>query len=106
MLSGRIITDGDQGAPELRGSSRRMAARGDGRAAWPVGHRRGGEAARDSARDGNLRRGRAGLSAEIAIRFDQAFGVSADTLTRMQAAHDLVPVRAKGEVIGMEWVAA
>ncbi len=40
--------------------------------------------------------GRAGLSAEIAIRFEKAFGLSADTLMRMQAAHDLVAVRGAG----------
>ena len=34
----------------------------------------------------NLLGGRAGLSAEMAIRFEQAFGLSADTLMRMQAA--------------------
>nr|WP_293992291.1 HigA family addiction module antitoxin [Sphingomonas sp.] len=44
----------------------------------------------------NLLRGRVGLSAEMAIRFEQAFGLSADTLMRMQAAHDLAQVRAKG----------
>jgi plasmid maintenance system antidote protein VapI len=30
----------------------------------------------------------------MAIRFEKAFGVSADTLMRMQAAHDLAQVRA------------
>src|SRR4051794_16225115 len=54
----------------------------------------------------NLLGGRAGLSAEMAIRFEQAFGLSADTLMRMQAAHDLAQVRAKGDVVGVERVAA
>lgn len=54
----------------------------------------------------NLLGGRAGLSAEMAIRFEQAFGLSADTLMRMQAAHDLARVRAEGEVVGVERVAA
>ena len=40
-----------------------------------------------------LLNGRAGLSAEMAIRFEKAFGVKADTLLRMQAAHDLARVR-------------
>jgi addiction module HigA family antidote len=40
--------------------------------------------------------GRAGLSAEMAIRFEKAFGVRADTLMRMQGAHDLAQVRAGG----------
>ena len=42
-----------------------------------------------------LLNGRAGLSAEMAIRFEKAFGVKADTLMRMQAAHDLAGARAK-----------
>jgi len=54
----------------------------------------------------NLLGGRAGLSAEMAIRFEQAFGLSADTLMRMQAAHDLAQERAKGDVVGVERVAA
>jgi addiction module HigA family antidote len=33
---------------------------------------------------------RAGLSAEIAFRFESAFGVDASMLIRMQATHDLV----------------
>jgi len=37
----------------------------------------------------NLLSGRAGLSAEMAIWFEKAFGVKADTLRRMQPAHDL-----------------
>lgn len=41
----------------------------------------------------NLLNGNAGLSAEMAIRFEKAFGVRADTLLRMQAAHDLARVR-------------
>lgn len=49
--------------------------------------------------------GRAGLSAEMAIRFERAFGLSADTLMRMQAAYDLARVRAKGDVVGVERVA-
>jgi addiction module HigA family antidote len=40
-----------------------------------------------------LLNGRAGLSAEMAIRFEKAFGISADTLLRMQAAHDLAQAR-------------
>lgn len=46
----------------------------------------------------NLLNGHAGLSAEMAIRFEKAFGVPAATLVRMQAAHDLVAAKeaAKG----------
>jgi addiction module HigA family antidote len=40
-----------------------------------------------------LLNGRAGLSAEMAIRFEKAFGVKADTLLRMQAAYELARAR-------------
>lgn len=40
-----------------------------------------------------LLNGRAGLSADMAIRFEKAFGISADTLMRMQTAHDLAEAR-------------
>ncbi len=43
----------------------------------------------------NLLNGNAGLSAEMAIRFEKAFGVQADTMMRMQAAHDLAEVRVR-----------
>ncbi|HZD90654.1 MAG TPA: HigA family addiction module antitoxin [Pseudolabrys sp.] len=35
------------------------------------------------------------LSAEMAIRFEKAFGVKADTLMRMQAAYDLAQARGR-----------
>ncbi|WP_375429541.1 HigA family addiction module antitoxin [uncultured Sphingomonas sp.] len=54
----------------------------------------------------NLLGGRAGLSAEMAIRFEKAFGVRADTLMRMQGAHDLAQVRAREGEIEVERVAA
>lgn len=54
----------------------------------------------------NVLGARAGLSAEMAIRFEKAFGLSADTLMRMQAAHDLAVVRARGGEIDVERVAA
>lgn len=54
----------------------------------------------------NLLNGRAGLSAEMAIRFEKAFGVRADTLVRMQAAHDLTQARAREADIKVERVAA
>lgn len=37
--------------------------------------------------------GRAALSAEMAIRFEHAFGVKADTLMRMQTRYDLAKAR-------------
>lgn len=54
----------------------------------------------------NLLNGRAGLSAEMAIRFEKAFGVRADTMLRMQAAHELAEARAHEEDIKVERIAA
>lgn len=51
-----------------------------------------------------LLNGRAGVSAEMAIRFEKAFGLSADTLLRMQAAHDLAQARAREAGIRVERV--
>jgi addiction module HigA family antidote len=45
---------------------------------------------------------RAGLSAEMAIRFEKAFGVKADTLLRMQTAHELAAARANEQAIRVE----
>lgn len=50
----------------------------------------------------NLLNGNAGLSAEMAIRFEKAFGVRADTMLRMQAAHDLAAARAREAEILVE----
>jgi addiction module HigA family antidote len=44
----------------------------------------------------NLLRGSAGLSADMAIRFESAFGLKAETLLRMQMAHDLARTREAG----------
>ncbi len=41
-----------------------------------------------------LLNGNASLSADMAIRFEKAFGTKADTLMRMQAAYDLAQARA------------
>lgn len=41
-----------------------------------------------------LLNGRQGLSADMAIRFEKAFGLRAETLMRMQAAHELAEARA------------
>ncbi len=53
----------------------------------------------------NLLNGKAGLSAEMAIRFEKAFGIQADTLLRMQAAHDLAVARADESRIKVERIA-
>jgi antitoxin HigA-1 len=45
----------------------------------------------------NLLNGNSGLSAAMAIRFEKAFGMRAETLLRMQVAHDLAQAR-EGEV--------
>ena len=49
-----------------------------------------------------LLNGRAGLSADMAIRFEKAFGVKADTLLRMQSAHELAQARAREDEIRVE----
>ena len=54
----------------------------------------------------NLLNGKAGLSAEMAIRFEKAFGVRADTMLRMQAAHELAEARAHESEIKVEGIAA
>jgi addiction module HigA family antidote len=54
----------------------------------------------------NLLNGSAGLSAEMAIRFEKAFGLHAETLLRMQAAHDLAKVRIRESDIKVQRVAA
>ena len=41
-----------------------------------------------------LRNGSAGLSAEMAMQFEKAFGTKADTLLRMRAAVELAQARA------------
>jgi addiction module HigA family antidote len=47
----------------------------------------------------NLLNARAGLSADMAIRFEKAFGVKADTLLRMQTTYELALARAReGEI--------
>lgn len=53
-----------------------------------------------------LLNGHAGLSAEMAIRFEKAFGLKADTMLRMQAAYDLAQARAREGDILVDRVAA
>lgn len=50
--------------------------------------------------------GHQGLTAEMAIRFEKAFGLKADTLMRMQSAHELAEARAHEDEIEVEAVAA
>lgn len=42
-----------------------------------------------------LLNGKASLSADMAIRFEKAFGINADTLLRMQTAYDLAQARSR-----------
>jgi addiction module HigA family antidote len=44
---------------------------------------------------GNLLNGNAGLSAEMAIRFEKAFALKGDTLMRMQSTRELADARTK-----------
>lgn len=49
-----------------------------------------------------LLNGHAGLTAMMALRFEKAFGISAETLLRMQAGYDLAQARARvGELDGV-----
>jgi len=50
----------------------------------------------------NLFNGHTGLSADMAIRFEKAFGIKADTLMRMQAIYDLAQARARAADIVVE----
>lgn len=54
----------------------------------------------------NLLNGHQGLSAEMAIRFEKAFGVLADTLMRMQAAYELAQAREREDEIVVDALAA
>ena len=53
-----------------------------------------------------LLNGGQGLSAEMAIRFEKAFGLKAETLMRMQGAHELAEARLREVEIDVERVAA
>ena len=50
----------------------------------------------------SLLNGRVGLSAEMAIRFEKAFGLKADTLCRMQTSYELASARAHQDDILVE----
>jgi antitoxin HigA-1 len=49
-----------------------------------------------------LLNGRVGLTAEMAIRFEKAFGLKADTLCRMQTNYDLALARTTQALIKVE----
>lgn len=48
-----------------------------------------------------LLNGRARLSADMAIRFEKAFGISAETLMRMQSTFDLAQARVHADDLGV-----
>lgn len=52
-----------------------------------------------------LLNGHSSISADMAIRFEKAFGVKADTLLRMQSAYDLAGARAREDEIKVERIA-
>lgn len=54
----------------------------------------------------NLLHGHGALSAEMALRFEKAFGVKADTLMRMQAAYDVAQARKREGELHMERLVA
>ena len=47
----------------------------------------------------NLLNGKSGISAEMAVRLDKAFGGNAETWLRLQAAFDLAQVRQRQDQI-------
>ena len=53
-----------------------------------------------------LLNGNAALSADMAIRFEKAFGVKADTLLRMQTAYQLAQAREHEDEIRVVRLAA
>ena len=53
-----------------------------------------------------LLNGNAGLSAEMAIRFEKAFRLKADSMMRMQAAHELAQARLHEDEIEVDLAAA
>ena len=47
----------------------------------------------------NLFNGHTALSADMAVRFEKAFGIKAETLMRMQTTYDLAEARARADKI-------
>ena len=52
----------------------------------------------------NFLNGKADLSPEMAIRFEKGFGIPAETMLRMQSAHDLANVRLRADQIVVDAV--
>ena len=62
----------------------------------------GNAATSRTKRDHRLLNGRSGMSAEMALRVEKAFGVSMDMLLRMQAWYDASQMRARAREIAVE----
>ena len=52
----------------------------------------------------NLFNGHTALSADMAVRFEKAFGIKAETLMRMQSTYDLAEARARADKIVIDRV--
>jgi addiction module HigA family antidote len=52
----------------------------------------------------SLLNGKAGLSGEMALRIEKAFGVKMDTLMRMQSAYEIARTRKREKLIRVERV--
>ena len=52
----------------------------------------------------NLFNGHTALSADMAVRFEKAFGIKAETLMRMQTTYDLARARARADKIVIDRV--
>lgn len=50
----------------------------------------------------SLLNARAGLSGDMALRFEKAFGVDMDTLMRMQNSYDIAQTRSRAKKITVE----
>lgn len=50
----------------------------------------------------SLLNGKASLSPEMALRFEKAFGISMDTLLRMQTSYDISQARRRSDQIEVE----
>jgi addiction module HigA family antidote len=50
----------------------------------------------------SLLNGRAGLSGEMALRIEKAFGVKMDTLMRMQSSYDIAQTRKREDTIRLQ----
>jgi addiction module HigA family antidote len=50
----------------------------------------------------SLLNGNASLSAEMALRFEKAFGISMDMMLRMQALYDAETMRARADAVAVD----